>query len=93
MSDESTAVIDRPGTSLETLAAEPRVIRKGKKRKQDADESAVKLDTPFGKLDIELERRIGIPCIIPERPQNCVIDGSAAILANLKEREHLLIKP
>jgi rod shape-determining protein MreB len=47
----------------------------------------------LARLDIELERRIGIPCIIPERPQNCVIDGSASILANLKEREHLLIKP
>ncbi len=47
----------------------------------------------LARLDAELERRIGIPCIIPERPQNCVIDGSASILANLKEREHLLIKP
>ena len=47
----------------------------------------------LARLDVELERRIGIPCIIPERPQNCVIDGSASILANLKEREHLLIKP
>ncbi|MGL4396816.1 MAG: rod shape-determining protein [Hyphomicrobium sp.] len=44
-------------------------------------------------LDAELERRIGIPCLVPEKPQNCVIAGSAAILANLKDREHLLIKP
>ena len=44
-------------------------------------------------LDSELERRIGIKFHIPEQPENCVIRGSAAILENLKEREHLLIKP
>ena len=44
-------------------------------------------------LDKEMERRIGIKCHIPEKPENCVIDGSAMILATLKEREHLLIKP
>jgi rod shape-determining protein MreB and related proteins len=45
------------------------------------------------KLDSELERRIGVKCHIPEKPENCVIAGSAAILERLKEREHLLIKP
>ena len=47
----------------------------------------------LSKLDEEIERRIGVKCHIPERPQNCVIDGSAIIMSSLKEREHLLIKP
>ena len=45
------------------------------------------------KIDLELERRVGVKFHIPEKPQNCVISGSAAILHSLKEREHLLIKP
>jgi rod shape-determining protein MreB and related proteins len=47
----------------------------------------------LAKLDEELERRIGVKCIVPEKPENCVIEGSAAIMRNLKGREHLLIKP
>ncbi len=47
----------------------------------------------LAKLDEELERRVGVKFNIPEKPENCVILGSAAILASLKEREHLLIKP
>ena len=47
----------------------------------------------LAKLDEELERRVGVKFNIPEKPENCVITGSAAILASLKEREHLLIKP
>lgn len=47
----------------------------------------------LAKLDQELERRIGVTCTVPEKPENCVIDGSAAILSALAEREHLLIKP
>ena len=45
------------------------------------------------KLDAELERRVGVKFFIPEKPENCVIKGSAAILERLQEREHLLIKP
>jgi rod shape-determining protein MreB and related proteins len=45
------------------------------------------------KLDVELERRVGLPFHLPEKPDQCVIGGSAAILASLAEREHLLIKP
>ncbi len=41
----------------------------------------------------ELERRVGVKFHIPDKPQNCVIAGSAAILEDLKRREHLLIKP
>lgn len=47
----------------------------------------------LAKLDEELERRVGLKFHLPEKPENCVIDGSAAILASVKEREHLLIKP
>ena len=47
----------------------------------------------LAKLDQELERRIGVKIHLPELPEQCVITGSAAILASLKEREHLLIKP
>lgn len=47
----------------------------------------------LSKLDQELERRTGVKIHLPERPEQCVIAGSAAILQTLKEREHLLIKP
>jgi rod shape-determining protein MreB and related proteins len=47
----------------------------------------------LAKLDQEIERRIGIKCHVPEKPQNCVIEGSAEIIRTLKQREHLLIKP
>ncbi|MGQ0457012.1 MAG: rod shape-determining protein [Hyphomicrobium sp.] len=47
----------------------------------------------LAKLDEELERRIGLKFHRPEKPENCVIAGSAAILGSLKDREHLLIKP
>jgi rod shape-determining protein MreB len=45
------------------------------------------------KIDSELERRVGVKFHIPEKPENAVILGSAAILERLQEREHLLIKP
>ena len=47
----------------------------------------------LAKLDQELERRIGVKCHLPEKPEQCVITGSATLLRSLKEREHLLIKP
>mgnify|MGYP001301182568 CR=1 FL=1 len=43
-------------------------------------------------LDIELQRRLGIRFHLPERPENCVIDGSAEILRTLPARERLLVK-
>ncbi len=45
------------------------------------------------KLDIELERRVGVKFIVPDNPMQCVIKGSAMILEDLPAREHLLIKP
>jgi rod shape-determining protein MreB len=47
----------------------------------------------LAKLDEELERRIGLKFTMPEKPENCVINGSADILRTLNDREHLLIKP
>ncbi|MEQ1651158.1 MAG: rod shape-determining protein [Hyphomicrobium sp.] len=47
----------------------------------------------LAKFDEELERRTGIKFHVPDKPQNCVIEGSALIMQSLKEREHLLIKP
>ena len=47
----------------------------------------------LGKLDEELSKRIGVPFHRPEKPENCVIEGTALILSALPEREHLLIKP
>lgn len=45
------------------------------------------------KLDGELERRVGVRFIVPEQPMQCVIRGSAAVINQLSEREHLLIRP
>jgi rod shape-determining protein MreB and related proteins len=45
------------------------------------------------KLDIELERRVGVKFIVPDNPMQCVIKGSAMIMEDLPAREHLLIKP
>jgi len=45
------------------------------------------------KLDSEFERRLGVKVHLPEKPENCVIEGSAAILRQIAERDHLLIKP
>lgn len=47
----------------------------------------------LNKLDIELERRIGVKFIVPKEPMHCVVAGSALVLESLGEREHLLIKP
>ncbi len=45
------------------------------------------------KIDSELERRVGVPFVVPENPMHCVIRGSAAILDDLDRRQHLLIRP
>jgi rod shape-determining protein MreB len=44
-------------------------------------------------MDQELERRTGIPFVVPARPMECVVKGSATVLQQLAAREHLLIKP
>ncbi len=45
------------------------------------------------KLDTELERRVGVKFKISELPLECVVRGSAMVLARLGDYEHLLIKP
>jgi rod shape-determining protein MreB len=45
------------------------------------------------KIDLELERRIGVPFQIPENPMHCVIRGAATVLQGLPARKHLLIQP
>jgi len=45
------------------------------------------------KIDAELERRVGVRFVIPQTPMHCVVQGSAKVLQNLGEREHLLIRP
>jgi rod shape-determining protein MreB and related proteins len=45
------------------------------------------------KLDIELERRVGVKFIVPDNPMQCVIKGTAMVMEDLPAREHLLIKP
>lgn len=47
----------------------------------------------LGGFDQEMQRRLGVPFVVPDKPQSCVVAGSAAILRSLKEHEHLLIKP
>ncbi len=44
-------------------------------------------------LDVELERRVGVTFVVPERPTHCVIMGTASILRDYGLRENLLIKP
>lgn len=44
-------------------------------------------------LDAELERRIGVKFVVPPNPTHCVVTGSARLLENLSDYEHLLIHP
>ncbi len=44
-------------------------------------------------LDAELKERTGFPFVVPEKPWECVVQGSAKVLQELDQREHLLIKP
>jgi rod shape-determining protein MreB len=43
------------------------------------------------RLDGELERRVGMKSVLLDLPMQCVIKGSAAVIKQLSEREHLLI--
>ena len=45
------------------------------------------------RLDVELERLVGVKFNVPESPMHCVVKGSALVLETLPEREHLLIRP
>jgi rod shape-determining protein MreB and related proteins len=45
------------------------------------------------RLDVALERAVGVRFAVPDTPMHCVIRGSAAVLESLDERQHLLIGP
>jgi rod shape-determining protein MreB and related proteins len=45
------------------------------------------------RLDQELTRRVGVRFFVPENPMHCVINGTALMLQNLQQYEHLLIRP
>jgi rod shape-determining protein MreB len=45
------------------------------------------------RLDQELARRLSVKVTVPETPMHCVIKGTAMVLEDLANREHLLIKP
>jgi len=45
------------------------------------------------RLDYELGRRTGVPFLVVDAPLQCVVRGTARVLASIKEREHLLINP
>ena len=43
-------------------------------------------------LDREFERRVGVKFNVPENPTHCVVRGSARVLEELDDYEHLLIQ-
>jgi rod shape-determining protein MreB len=45
------------------------------------------------RLDVALERAVGVRFAVPDTPMHCVIRGSAAVLESLDMRQHLLIGP
>lgn len=45
------------------------------------------------KLDVELERRVGVKFVVPAAPTHCVVRGSATVLEQLPIHQHLLITP
>jgi len=45
------------------------------------------------RLDAALAQRLGVKFAVPESPMHCVIKGTAAVLEQLTERQHLLIVP
>ncbi len=45
------------------------------------------------RLDVALQRNVGVKFMVPPTPMHCVIRGSAAVLESLDTREHLLIGP
>ncbi len=44
-------------------------------------------------IDRELGRLVGVKFVIPEKPLECVIRGSAIVLQDLEARQHLLATP
>ena len=42
-------------------------------------------------LDAELARQVGVPFKLAPNPMQCVVSGTAIILASLSDREQLLV--
>lgn len=47
----------------------------------------------LSRLDVALTRRVGVKFHVQQNPMHCVVKGSAAVLAGLPERGHLLMRP
>jgi rod shape-determining protein MreB len=47
----------------------------------------------LARLPEALERRLGVRFVLPARPTLCVVEGTAAVLADLDRRAHLLVRP
>ncbi|MGI9404036.1 MAG: rod shape-determining protein [Hyphomicrobium sp.] len=47
----------------------------------------------LNKLDLALTRQVGIRVRATQSPMHCVVKGSAMMLADLDQREHLLMRP
>jgi rod shape-determining protein MreB len=45
------------------------------------------------RLDVALREGVGVRFVVPDSPMHCVIKGTAAVLEQLGERQHLLIGP
>jgi len=45
------------------------------------------------KIDVALTRRVGVKFHVQRNPMQCVVKGSAAVLAGLSEHAHLLMRP
>jgi rod shape-determining protein MreB and related proteins len=45
------------------------------------------------RLDVALSQQVGVRFVMPDSPMHCVIKGTAAVLEQLNERQHLLIGP
>jgi rod shape-determining protein MreB len=45
------------------------------------------------RLDAALSQQVGVRFVMPDSPMHCVIKGTAAVLEQLNERQHLLIGP
>jgi len=73
--------------ALEDLA--PEVAEKVMKRGIVLTGGGALLD----RLDVALRERVGVKFVVPDSPMHCVIKGTAAVLEQLAERQHLLIGP
>jgi rod shape-determining protein MreB len=47
----------------------------------------------LNRLDVALAQITGARFVVPESPMHCVIKGTATVLEQLAERQHLLIGP